>query len=288
MSEEVINKTGSVEDVLKLINRTNETFIYSVWVPSLNKEIMFRELNTSQQKRLVKAVIDSSVYNTEFIFAMRQILNENCADKSVDIGDLTLLDKLFITLKMRSVSIGDTFEIEIAKDPASLSKVKRGISLQKIIDDAKKTLPSITNSIISDDTGAYSLECSLPTIKTEYRLEDEIRQHLSSEINDKKELKNIIGDTFASELAKYINVLNIKETDKITKINLDDLSFKNRITLIERLPAKLLNKVTDYASELNKKLNDLTLFKVSYENDKGETIEKEERLTIDASFFMVS
>jgi len=40
-NKEVINTTGSVEDVLNLIDRVNETFSYGVWIPSLNKEVMF-------------------------------------------------------------------------------------------------------------------------------------------------------------------------------------------------------------------------------------------------------
>ena len=74
MTEET--KLESLESVLDLMDRVNETFAYGVWVPSLNKEIMFREINTSQQKRLIKSVIDSPIYHTEFIFTLRQILKE--------------------------------------------------------------------------------------------------------------------------------------------------------------------------------------------------------------------
>jgi hypothetical protein len=58
-----------------MMNRANETFVYEVPIPSLKRKVMFREVNTSQQKRLIKAIIDSPAYNTEFIFALFVISN---------------------------------------------------------------------------------------------------------------------------------------------------------------------------------------------------------------------
>ena len=37
-----------------MMDRVNEVFSYEIWIPSLKKNVMFREINTSQQKRLIK------------------------------------------------------------------------------------------------------------------------------------------------------------------------------------------------------------------------------------------
>ena len=74
------NSVKNINDILNVMNRANEVFSYEIWIPSLQKDVMFREMTTSQQKRLIKSVIDSPIYNTEFIFAISQIIKENCAE----------------------------------------------------------------------------------------------------------------------------------------------------------------------------------------------------------------
>ena len=108
-----VEQTFKIEDVLNIVKKVNDTFAYEVFIPSLNKSILFREINTSQQKRLIKAIIDSPVFNTEFIFTLRQIIKENCVDEKLDIDQLTILDKFIISLIMRSVSVGNSYEVEL-------------------------------------------------------------------------------------------------------------------------------------------------------------------------------
>ena len=295
MTEESVNKQASLEDVLNMMDRVNETFAYEVWVPSLGRNIMFRELNTSQQKRLVKCIIDSPIYNTEFIFTMWKILKENCADKTINVDDFTIIDKLFICLAMRSVSVGDLFELEFSpsKDE-SVAKVKRGISLQKIIDDAKIKMVMPGTQIIN--SGLYKIECGVPTIKTEYLLERELRENLSLEQSkDLNELRKTVGEAFISEIVKYIKSITITDVDKETKIELDNISFMNRIALIEKIPAKTLKKIIDYINVIKKEIEKVILIKttVKIKETKGEETKEvdkdvEERLTIDGSFFTTS
>ena len=125
MSEErVQEKMGSIDEVLGLMDRVNEVFAYEVWVPSLKRNVMFREINTNQQKRLIKAIIDSPIYNTEFIFALRKVIKENCSDPEVNVDELTIIDKLIIALKMRSVSVSDTLELKVPIDDEKI-RVKK-------------------------------------------------------------------------------------------------------------------------------------------------------------------
>lgn len=282
------NQTKNMEDVLKLLDRVNETFTYGIWIPSLNKEVLFREINTSQQKRLIKSIIDSPVYNTEFICTLRQVLIENCVDKDVKIDDLTILDKLFIAIKMRSVSISDTFEMEIPIDEKKNKSIKRGFSLEKIIAESRKELASFPSQIIQDERNVYTLECSIPTIGTEYALERDLRENIEAEeINTNEKLRETLGTAFIGEVTKYINTISINDGKEISKIDLANLSFKNRITLIEKLPEKVTLKVIDYINEVKKILDKVVLVKTTYD-EKGKIKEIEQRLNIDGNFFITT
>tara|TARA_R110002126_G_scaffold122632_7_gene264432 strand:- start:944 stop:1810 length:867 start_codon:yes stop_codon:yes gene_type:complete len=288
MSEESVkNEMGNLEDVLGIMDRVNEVFSYEVWVPSLKKNVMFREINTNQQKRLIKAIIDSPVYNTEFIFALRKVISENCVDSKIDVDNLTILDKLLISMKMRSVCVGDVIELEIPTGDGDKS-VKRGISLEKLIGDIRKTVNLPDVETYTDDRGIYQLECGIPTILNEYNLETEMRTTSESrDINNYDELRQSVGDVFIGEIAKYVRGLSITEGDKTTKIDLNALSFRNRIALIEKIPERITKDVIKYIEKTKLELDKVTLVKVDIGTKDTPDI-KEEKFAIDGGFFTSS
>jgi hypothetical protein len=285
---ETTNQTKDLKEILNLMNRVNETFGYGIWLPSLNKEVMFRELNTSQQKRLIKSVIDSPIYNTEFIFTINQIIKENCIEK-VDIDELTILDKLIICLKMRAVSVNDTFEISFKTK--GNKQIKRGISVNKMYEDAKAAFPidKLQPHLIKD--GKYEILCGVPTLKTEYKLEREFRSaNETLEIKDAKAARQAIGDVFITELIKFIKEITIKiDDEQEMKINFnDDINCMNRLTIIENIPVRVIDKVINYINDIKADLEKLTLVKFTYKDDDGETQDVKEGITIDGNFFINS
>ena len=280
------NAVKNVNEILNLMNRVNETFAYEIWIPSLQKEVMFREINTSQQKRLIKSVIDSPIYNTEFIFAITQIIKENCIEDII-VDDLTILDKLFICLKMRSVSISDTFEIEFEKFG---KQHKRGLSLIKVYDDAKNVIDLSALEAKTFSDSVYSVSCCIPTIKTEFSLEKELRNKVEDiNVQSPDEVRNMIGEMYITEIIKFISELSIKSEDEEIQIPFNDqITFKNRIAIIERLPAKLIEQLIKYISQVKKELEKVVLIKTSAIDEEGIKQDIEEVLTIDGNFFINS
>jgi len=290
MSEESVQeKMGSLEEVIGMMDRVNEVFSYEVWIPSLKKNVMFREINTSQQKRLIKAIIDSPVYNTEFIFALRKIIKENCVDTSIDVDELTIMDKLMIAMKMRSVSVGDSLELQVPVGEGEDKRtIQRAVSLEKLLKDLKKKVKIPKVEIFSDDKNVYEVTCGLPTILNEYKLEDEMRKNNETrDIKNYDELRQSVGDVFIGEVAKYIRGLAIKEGDQLTKIDLNALSFRNRITLIEKLPEQITKQVVNYIDKVKKELDKVTLVSVNVGTNEEPEV-KEEKFAIDGGFFTSS
>ena len=54
---EVVN--GSLNDVLGAIKNVQDKNVYPVFIPSLQKTVMFKEMNTGQEKMIVKTIVDS-------------------------------------------------------------------------------------------------------------------------------------------------------------------------------------------------------------------------------------
>jgi hypothetical protein len=285
-NESVENKMGSLEDVLGLMDRVNEVFAYEVWVPSLKKRVMFREINTNQQKRLIKSIIDSPIYNTEFIFTLRKIIKENCVDSSIDVDKLTLIDKLIIAIKMRSTSVGDILEIDIPVGEGDTeTTIKRGVSLESLYEKFEKIVSIPSTKSFTDTNGIYTITCGVPTIGTEYKLEEEMRKNVEvSDIKDYNELRETIGEVFVGELAKYITSISIKNEDESTNIDLNALSFKNRIALIGRIPERVIHMIMEYIKTVKEEMDKITLVEVNVGTEESPEMKKE-TFAIDGSFF---
>ena len=283
MEETIQQKTGSVKDILNILNKVNETFAYEVYVPSLNKYVLFRQINTSQQKRLLKAIIDSPAYNTEFIYALKAIIEENCVE-NIDINNLTIYDKMIIALSMRAMSIGNEFDIRFTVPVDDGSKeIVRKILLKDLIDKALEVI-KIEPIVITDDKNVYTVYCSLPTISEEYKLEKELRNKTSSiEIKSENQLRETIGEVFINEIVKYIKKINIKNDGEMIEIDLKEVSFKDRLEIIGKLPVLINKNIIGYINNVNKEFEKVLLFK---EQINGKTVEQ--RLSITADFFTVS
>jgi hypothetical protein len=286
-NKETTTTVASVKDILGIIDQINDTFAYGVWIPSLKREVLFKEITTSQQKKLIKSIIDSPVYNTQFIFALYQVIKENCAEKDVNLDELTILDKFFISFAMRSASIDDVWEMDFGKNN------KRGFSLKKIIDDAKLVEFNIDNKVVED--GPYSAECGIPLISNEFNIERELRSSSNDEtiegLNIKKTgaARQMMGDIFVSELVKHIRKITIKRSDEESlNITFDNnMTAQNKIAIIEKLPAKLIGLILDYIEETKKEVDKILLFKTVF-IDGGKEIPMEERLDLDGRFFTKS
>lgn len=278
MSEEATQKMGKIDDILNIISRTNETFIYDIYVPSLKQDVPFREITTSQQERLLKAIIDSPAYNTEFIFALRSIIKENCVNPEIDIGAFTIFDKMVIAIRMRSMSISNDLDLQF-KVPNSDKKIVRRINLDDLVKVALSEISVSPLTIEHDNT--FQVICDLPTINDEYNLEKELRKNVETiQIKNEKELRETIGQVYTNEIVKYIRQINITTNDGIVELDLKNMKYKDRLSILAKLPAKLNNKIVDYIDTINKEFQKVTLFK---EEVEGKTIEQ--RLKIDASFF---
>lgn len=280
-------KKGNIKDLVDIINRTNDSFAYSVYVPSLDKDVLFKEITTAQQKKLVKAVIDSPVFNTEFIFALREIIRENCTEKEIDTDQLTILDKLSIAIKMRAISISNDLSLTV-----KCSKCEKShdilIKLDELFDKFKNEVKVESQKILEDERGIYKIYCKIPTIKTEFLLENEFRKNTKIQVNNEKDLRDAMGNIFIGEVVKYIEKIEIanKQNEEVISIDLTNLSFSNRIQLIEQLGTKILNKVITYIADIKAEFEKILLVKMNCTCE--EAPELSQRFSIDSSFFIVS
>jgi len=271
----------NITQILNAVQKQKTTYASNYWVPSLGRDVRFSELNTSQQKRLIKSIVDSPVYNTEFIQTFRDILRENCVEDGVDIDTLTVIDKLFIALGLRISSVGGRIDLDIQPDPEKPSQAV-SVDLIKLHETAKSTLSSIQP--VTYENELFVIECNVPTVGAEYTLERELRLNNENiEIETNKALRDTIGEAFIDEIVKYISNVSVKTDGTVTPVSWNKFNFKDRITVVESFNTALLKEIVGYINKVKEESNKIEVVKFQFEGK-----EYDRRLTIDGSFFMIS
>lgn len=265
----MIQQTGTVQDVLQLLKDLDKNNSFEVYLPSLQKNTHFKQLNTEQLKKLLKTIIDSPIHNSEFITTFNNIIKENILDSSVNVDELNVFDKILIMIKTRIESISPEFTFNLTDEEEQQIKELK-VNILESYNNFIQNTPTYNQEIIKNNN--CEITVALPTIQTENKIEKELYKNVKLEITTPDELRETIGETFINELTKYIVSLKIDNSI----IDLNQHNFKTRIKIVEQLPTICVNGVLKYIENYKKQLAPLTVYK---KND----VEKE--LPQDATFF---
>jgi len=204
--------------------------IYEIFVPSLNKKVKFKGLTTKQQKDAVKCALDKNVAGVVFSNLVNSIITENSLEKN----SYLLSDRNYIIACLRVLSLSKTFQTEEGEKDLSF------------ITSFSTPVPEILKSreIVEDD---ITLKLSIPTLEKDTFVNNETRKKLAPLPDDDNFAKESIGEVFVNELIKYIDVFSVKSP--AVTINFNDLTFQQKVQLVEKLPLNLNTKLVDYINE---------------------------------------
>jgi len=264
--------TENTQSILKALRELDEQNSFKLEIPSLDKEVSFKQLSTEQLKSILKTVVDSPIYNSQFIVTINKIIKENCITETTNTDLFTIYDKVLILFKLKLESLSSEYEVNFTEEEQKnhSTPINYTINLkdhfEKFI-SKKHSFPSLTI-----EHGGCKVICNIPTLLTENKLEQELHKNIKIEVESTDELREIVGETFINELTKYINSVSVGDSSE----NLLNLSFKARIKVVEQLPTSLINKVLKYIENYRNALKELTTINLF-------GVEKD--IPLDASFF---
>jgi hypothetical protein len=229
----------TVQDVLQLLKTLDQTNSFEVYLPSLQRLVSFKQLNTEQFKKILKTIIDSPIYNTEFTTTFNSIIKDNILDSTINVGELNIFDKTLILIKTRIESISPEYTFPF-NDEEKIQLKEFKVNVADVYNKFIELSPVCNTEVIKSNN--CELKISLPTLETENRLEKELYSNVKLEITTPKELRDTIGETFINELTKYIMSIEVNQTI----IDLKQHNFKTRIKFVEQLPTTCINGVLKF------------------------------------------
>jgi len=249
----------NINDILKQLDTLNESTGIDIYVPSLKKTIKFKNLNLKQQKDLLKSSVDETLTKLSFIVNFFNIIQDNVTDK-IDVNNLYAFDRTAIAIALRAYGLNNEY-----------SNGDTTIDLFDVIKEISSIdIPDIFSSNI--EVGDISIELEVPRLGYDKDISNLTINKLKT-IQD-RDIKSLVGELFVYEIIKYIKTVTFKLPTGNQIIPFNNLKIDDKISVIEKIPSTLINKILQFIKSYRDLESKFTTFRDS-------------SIEIDGSFFSI-
>jgi hypothetical protein len=267
----------NINGILNTLKELSVTASFKVYVPSLSQDILFKQLNTEQLKRLLETIAYTATVTNKFNLAFYDILKENLLSTEINIDNLTLYDAQYIALQIRANCLSDNLTIYFTDEEVEMHQLpddKYEINLRDILND--KQFYIIPEESITD--GSISVSCRPPTLKDENIYIKYFVDNLDNLLDQK--IQNVIGEIFLYEVVKCIKDI----TTNGTTTDLTNMPLENKVSIIKELPTTLTGKIISYIEKYKQALYELYLLTIQIKTE-NQTISFQKELQYNAALF---
>ena len=232
---------------------------YDIFVPSLNKKIKFKGLTTKQQKDAVKTALDKAFAGISFANLTNSIINENALEKI----EFNILDRNYILVALRALSLSP-----------SLTRENDTIDLTFVLNNNTAIPADLKTRELIDSN--LKIFVSLPTLTKDTFVNSETKKKLLPVADNDNLPSEAVGEMYINELVKFIEKIEINDGTKPVEVVFSQLTFPQRVKIVENLPLTANTKLVGY-------INEVKQFEKKYftQNDKDVEID------LDPSLFTV-
>lgn len=219
----------SIGNILTKLKEFNNSNLVSVYVPSAKRELSFKPLSVKQQKDLIKTGLDGVLSGITLSNVINNIVAENCTENY----NFLVFDKIPIILNLRRQSFGNIFTI-------SDDDKQKTFDLDKILDRDLKYSTDETSWKVEIDGVKLSINVEISNLKDDTKI-NEFQLDKLKKLKD-EQLSETIGSLFIYEILKFVTKIQVDNEE----LDLTKLSLKDRLNVIENIPATFNNNVLEY------------------------------------------
>jgi hypothetical protein len=266
-----------MEDALKLLNESEGSHSYEIFIPSLNKEINFKPLKVGQQKTLSKYAMSDNEY--EFNNSLNGLIKSIClTPEDLDFEVITEIDKIIILSEIKKNNILNPLKLKITCNNCE-SEFNHEFNFDTYTECCKKAIIGDRFEKIEFNGIKYEFILSIPSLKNTKDFNDYSNEKMGSikKLYKKiEEKKNSFEDNILSldeekvlnySLGELLRMNEIEIDDerlilyvKSIRLNGNEVSFNSineKIEFFNKLPNTLLDS-DDEKSIKGKLLNDFS------------------------------
>ena len=238
----------NIEQAQELIKQNNASYSYNLYVPSLEKEISFKDLKIGQIKSLTKASLESDTKFKEFLGSLITELSSS----AINLKDINELDKIIILFGIKFKNSDTKTEFT---GKCTECKADNIITVKDHTLGSKKL--SFKKELVELKVGdlKISYDIMLPSVYDNiiYSKLIESRKALIENENTSIKLAEMAVQQYETYL---LYIRNLKINDEVVQ-GFDDLSLDQRLDFISNLSENILDieKINEYASKyINKSI----------------------------------
>jgi len=244
---------NKINDLLAALKTYSEINAIDIYIPSLKRAVKFKPLTGGQQKSFYNCLSDNVVFRTKFVLLTFNIIKENCLEDVVE--DLTVLDRTVILLELRKNILGT--KVTLGKDSETFT-----VDFDYCLNSALNITP-IQERTVTIRNFEFVLET--PRLINQYLAEKELR---GENLEATASINKVVKDVIFTEVAKTIKEITLTDGAEKAVFNYSGFSFKEKISLVEALPADILIEVQKFLKDINAEQTTLLSIKV---NDESST-----------------
>ena len=189
--------------------------LFSIMIPSLGKECLFRPFVVREEKILLTA--QQSGQEKDIITAIKQVINNCIQDETVNISNLALFDLEYIFIKLRARSVNNV--VKLSYRDREDDKV---YDFEVDLDEVEMLVPATVNNNIkvTDSIGiimkypSVDIVNSIPDNATPDQALSALMRNCIKDIFDEDTVYNV-ADYSEKELEDFIDDLQIHVFDEI-------------------------------------------------------------------------
>ena len=200
---------------------------YLIWIPSIQRNIRFKELTNSQYRIILKNLDDDT--DLDFLYNLNTIIKTNIVD-DFDYTQFTIIDRFVIFLYFKILSCSPLLDLSKRCEKCE-KEDKIRINLNDLLNILGPVIDKSFIQHIQQEDYPISIICDVPTIDYEYN-------NLLFCAN-----YNIKTDTLENNIEKYLFGYIKQLVYNNSVIELNTLSMQEKKILVNKIPANMILKI---------------------------------------------
>ena len=229
-------KTSNIVNAVRQKMAMNTTVVE---LPSVGKTVEFKDIDGGLQKELSRVSIGNEGRPDSMYCAMVDMINKLAIDKTFNIRDYSEFERIAIILNLQQINkINPEIKFKCSKCGKENSY---HLDTQKMLRDFNKAYREDAKIEIETRNRKY---CFVVGWSNVYKIEDFFKNYYKKYDNSSKTVQNTMNSLsqieYITMFVKKVTVTELSDPDDSITANLDELTYPERVQILDSLPQFVL------------------------------------------------